>query len=86
MRWSQNYKTEILISGNNAYQKSTAMLRILRHLNGLLPLLYIFIIVPHPLRDTLYDFIGKRRYSWFGKRDICEIPGDEVKERFIKNL
>lgn len=83
---SADYQTVILVSGNNAYQKSTAMFRILRHLNGLWPLLYIFIIVPRPLRDTLYSFIGKRRYRWFGKRDTCEIPSDEVKQRFLKNL
>ena len=61
----------------------TAALRIARKLGAGWPLLYCFIVVPRPLRDWVYDFIGNRRYRWFGKMDACWIPNDDVSDRFL---
>ena len=72
----------ILITEGRAYKKSTAVLRIARMLDGLWPLLFAFIIVPPALRDTVYDFIGKRRYRWFGKMDACWAPSEDFDDRF----
>ncbi|MEP5612487.1 MAG: DCC1-like thiol-disulfide oxidoreductase family protein [Cyclobacteriaceae bacterium] len=63
--------------------KSTAVLSIAKRLNGLWPLLYIFIIIPAFLRHLVYDFIAKNRYKWFGKKDHCMIPTPDLKDRFI---
>lgn len=43
----------------------------------------VFIIIPRPLRDYLYDFVGQRRYRWFGKTETCWLPGPELKHRFF---
>lgn len=65
------------------YSKSTAALLICKHLNGLWPLLYAFIIIPRPLRDRIYQWIAKNRYRWFGKRKECMIPDDGILKRFL---
>ena len=63
--------------------KSTAALNIARRLNGLWPLLYIFMILPTFIRHFLYDFVARNRYKWFGKKEQCMIPTPELKDRFI---
>src|SRR2546423_1535434 len=47
--------TIVLIENDIAYTKSTATLKIARHLVGLYPLLYPLILIPAPLRDFFYD-------------------------------
>lgn len=64
-------------------QKSTAALKVAAHLGGLWPVLYVFIWLPRILRDTIYDFIAKYRYAWFGKKDTCRLPTSEERDRFL---
>jgi predicted DCC family thiol-disulfide oxidoreductase YuxK len=65
------------------YTRSSAALHIARGLDGLWPLLFGFIIVPAFLRDAIYDWIAKKRYRWFGKRDICMVPEEGFEDRFL---
>jgi predicted DCC family thiol-disulfide oxidoreductase YuxK len=73
----------ILLHRRKAFTKSSAALTVAKYLDWPWPLLYGFIIVPKFLRDTVYDFIGNRRYRWFGKLDQCWIPPQPVQHRFI---
>lgn len=73
----------IYIEDEKIYFKSTAALKVFRNLKGLWKLLYIFIIVPRPLRDVVYGVIARNRYKWFGKRDACMIPSPEQRKRFL---
>jgi len=79
----KEYQTIILQNNGTISEKSTAFLEITRKLNGLWPYLYLFILIPRPIRDFIYSIIAKNRYHWFGKRDICMIPTPELKNRFI---
>ncbi len=74
----------ILVEGNQYYIKSSAAIRVLRQLNGWPRILAIFIILPKPVRDFIYDVIAKSRYRIFGKRDTCLIPTEDMKERFLQ--
>jgi predicted DCC family thiol-disulfide oxidoreductase YuxK len=40
-------------------------------------------IIPRFMRDTLYRLVAKNRYKWFGKKDQCVVPTDDLKERFL---
>lgn len=73
----------LLFESNNYFAKSTAALRIARHLNGGYPLLYGFIIVPEVFRNWIYDLIARNRYKWFGKKESCMIPTPELKSKFL---
>lgn len=72
-----------LIDDDNHYTKSSAVLRIARHLSGGYPLLYGFMILPAFIRDRMYDLIANNRYRWFGKRESCMIPTPELKAKFL---
>lgn len=76
-------KTVILVKDGRIYQKSEAALRIAKGLDFPWPMFYGFMMVPTFLRDWVYDFVASRRYSWFGKRDVCMIPTPELKARFL---
>lgn len=73
----------VFIERGNAYQRSTAGLKVCRHLSGLWPLCYGLIIVPKFIRDGIYNRIARNRYKWFGKKDSCMIPTPEVRARFL---
>lgn len=79
----EEFDSLVLLSHGKVYRKSSAALRIAKKLNGLWPLLYIFIIIPPFIRHGVYDIIGKNRYKWFGKQDSCRMPTLELKQRFI---
>ena len=61
-----NKGSVLLIQGEKIYTKSNAVLHILKCLDGLWPLFFVFIIVPGFIRDPVYDIIAKYRYRWFG--------------------
>lgn len=73
----------VFIENDKTYKRSTAALRVCRHLRGLWPLCYGLIIVPKFTRDGIYDWIARNRYKWFGRNESCMIPTPEVKTRFL---
>lgn len=73
----------VLVENGKAYVDSSAALRVARKLDGALPLLYGFIIVPPFLRNLVYKFIARNRYRWFGKKNTCRIPTPEERELFL---
>jgi predicted DCC family thiol-disulfide oxidoreductase YuxK len=73
----------VLIEDGRVLEGSTAALRIARHLNGIWKLGWVLLVVPRFLRDAVYDFIAKRRYRWFGKKDVCMVPTPELRARFL---
>lgn len=74
----------VLIENGKAFTRSSAALRIAKKLDGLWHLLFLFILVPHKIRDVVYNFVAKNRYKWFGKKeDACMLPPPEIRKRFI---
>jgi predicted DCC family thiol-disulfide oxidoreductase YuxK len=73
----------ILIENEKVYYKSAAALRISRHLRGAWKLLYVFMVVPAPIRNIVYDLIAKNRYKWFGQKESCMLPPPNVRKRFL---
>ena len=76
----------LIDSSTTYYHKSTAALHIARQLSGFYPLLSVFLIIPKFIRDWVYNFISKNRYTWFGKKDNCLIPTPKLKDLFIDQL
>ena len=73
----------ILVENNKAYTRSTGALKVVKKLKGLWPLLYGFMIVPKFIRNWVYNWVGRNRYKWFGKKEECMIPTPELKARFL---
>jgi predicted DCC family thiol-disulfide oxidoreductase YuxK len=78
-----NMDSMILIENDKVYYKSSAALRISRHLQGAWKLLYVFMVVPSPFRNLVYDVIAKNRYKWFGQKESCMLPPPNVRKRFL---
>lgn len=74
----------VFIENGKAYERSSAALMVCRHLSGLWPLCYGFMIVPKFIRDGIYNWIAANRYKWFGVREECMVPTPELKERFLQ--
>ena len=73
----------VLVRKDRIFYKSRAALEITKKLNGIWPLLYVFILIPNFLRNPLYDWIARNRYKWFGKKETCRLPTPEEKDRFL---
>lgn len=73
----------VLIENNKAYTQSQAALNVCRNLHGLWKLLYVFTIIPKPIRDYVYRFIAQNRYKWWGQISSCGIPTKETRKRFL---
>lgn len=73
----------ILLENQESFLKSDAVIRISSHLKGGYSLLRIFQVIPRPIRDRIYDIIAKNRYKWFGRRNSCMIPTEEISKRFL---
>ncbi|CAG2532729.1 DCC family [Maribacter dokdonensis] len=81
---TQEVDSIILIEPNIAYYtKSAAALEIGKHLKGLKAISSILLWLPEALRNIVYDFIARNRYKWYGKKDNCMIPSEELKSKFI---
>jgi len=73
----------VLIEDGRLYRRSSAALRVAKHLRFPWPLMRVFWIVPRPLRNWMYDFVARHRYRWFGRRDECMLPTPELQARFL---
>jgi predicted DCC family thiol-disulfide oxidoreductase YuxK len=74
----------VLVDQSGLYVKSAAALRVARGLRFPWPVFWIFMLVPRPVRDWIYDFVARHRYRWFGKRDVCMVPTSEIRARFLE--
>lgn len=75
--------TIVLIEKGRAYTRSDAALRIARRLKVPARFWWPARFVPRQLRDAAYDWIGRNRYRWFGRREECMVPSPGVSELFI---
>ena len=73
----------ILLEKGVVYTKSNAALRVTKKLSGAWSALYAFMIVPKFIRNGVYDIVAKNRYKWFGKKESCWLPTQELKNLFI---
>lgn len=81
---SERTDTIYYIRDTECFQKSTAILNILKDLRGGWNCLYPLIYIPINLRDALYLLISRHRYKLFGKRQSCMIPTPKIKKRFME--
>ncbi len=75
----------VLIEGDRAYVKSGAILRTAYHLGLPYRLAWPLRVFPARLRNWCYDFVGTRRYRWFGQKDQCMMPTGNLQERFLES-
>ncbi len=82
-RENMNWDTVVYWRNETIYDRSTAVLLSLYDIGGLWALLSVFLLVPKFLRDLVYRFVAKLRYSVFGQRKTCRVPTPEENERLL---
>ncbi|AXG74721.1 DUF393 domain-containing protein [Flavobacterium arcticum] len=65
------------------YYKAEAAIKIAAQLGGIYTLMQVFSILPKSFNNTIYDYVAKNRYKWYGKKDECMIPTPEMKAKFL---
>jgi predicted DCC family thiol-disulfide oxidoreductase YuxK len=75
--------TNAVIHGGVAYFKSDAALTVLGELPGW-RWVRMFLAVPKPLRDAVYNLVARNRYRIFGKYDACFVPDAEMRGRVME--
>jgi len=74
----------VLVTPDAFHIKSEAILRIGSGLRQPFPVLAApLFIIPLPVRDAVYDQIANNRYSFFGKRDVCQLSDNQHADRFL---
>lgn len=74
----------ILIEKENAFVKSTAVLKILNQLSSRWKWIYVFRIIPRSIRDFAYDLFAASRYNFWGKQsEVCLLLTPKLREKFL---
>ncbi len=73
----------VLIVDNHVYRQSTAALLTAKKLDGFWPILSVFLLIPRPIRDVIYQWVAKHRYRVLGKKERCWRPTPEMADRFL---
>lgn len=74
----------ILIYDGEVFAKSNAVIKIAGMLPFPFKLITVFRFVPKILLDKIYDVVAVNRYKWFGRKESCMIPSNEIKNLFIE--
>jgi predicted DCC family thiol-disulfide oxidoreductase YuxK len=75
--------TIIFSDEGRIFIKSTAVLKIGAYLGLPWSISIVFMIIPRPLRDMVYDVIARNRARWFGMTEQCRIPDNETRGRIL---
>lgn len=68
----------LLIENGKLLIQSTAWIQILRRLTLFWRLAAALMqLVPTRLRNIVYDYIGRKRYRWFGQASTCMLPTEK---------
>lgn len=78
------FDTLLLIKNGVCFERSDAVLEIMKELSGCGFRYRILKLTPKPVRDSLYNLIARNRYRLFGRRDRCMMPAKDVQKRFLE--
>jgi len=74
----------VYIENGRIYLGSTAALKIGQNLTFPWPLLSsVGFVIPKFIQDWVYNQIAQHRYQWFGKKDVCMVPTESLRARFL---
>jgi predicted DCC family thiol-disulfide oxidoreductase YuxK len=78
-----NYETNILIEDGIAWFRSEGSIRMFKGLGLPWSLVRIVKVLPLGVRDTLYNWVAKRRLKLFGQLEQCYLPPPDYRDRLI---
>ncbi|MCC6599183.1 MAG: DUF393 domain-containing protein [Crocinitomicaceae bacterium] len=79
----QNMESIVYMRFDKVYMHSSAVLMIFNDLGGWRRAAIVLYAIPPFIRNSVYRYVAKNRYKWFGKRSICRIPTHEERIYFL---
>lgn len=80
---TEGFDSFVLVEGEQLYTKSDAAIRVAELLGWPYRAARVGRLIPRSLRDSIYDIVAANRYDWFGRKDQCMIPDEDVSDRFL---
>lgn len=80
---SAHFDTVVLVDSDRIFTRSDAALEILRRLGAPWSWLVVLGWIPLRLRNTVYNWVARNRYRWFGRQEKCLLPRKEWAQRFL---
>jgi predicted DCC family thiol-disulfide oxidoreductase YuxK len=80
---SGNDNTIVFYDEGKIFTRSAAVIRIASLLGFPYSIASIFRIFPLSYKDRAYNFISRKRYRWFGRKDQCRLPDTGINNRII---
>lgn len=81
----ESFETVVVIHQNTSYRYFDSVFKIGKELGGFYKLVVLFRIIPKKWRRSVYMWVARNRFRWFGVRKTCYVPTPEEKSRFIYN-
>ena len=72
--------------GERLLSRSDAIIHLLQRLGGIWSFVAAGKILPKALRDSFYKFVATNRYRVFGKYDVCLMPDEKYKSKFLDQV
>jgi predicted DCC family thiol-disulfide oxidoreductase YuxK len=72
-----------LVEGDRIWSKSSATIAIAKRMPWPWRIGVVGAVIPRLVRDTIYDWIARNRYRWFGKSEACRLPTDAERDKFL---
>jgi len=82
-RVEPNLDSIIVLVQNELFTEAEAVFKIAKILGFPLNIILIGSLLPAKTSKFIYQWIAKRRYTFFGKYDSCPIPPAKNKNQFI---
>jgi len=73
----------LLLHDDIMYYESDAIIKMFNIAGGGWRIINVAKILPKAWRDSLYQWIARNRYKWFGKKKACPLPGPDIADRFL---
>lgn len=73
----------VFIDKGTVTTHATAIFNICKYLNWPVKVFYLLGFIPSFISNPIYKCIARNRYKWFGKKEQCMIPTDDIKNRFL---
>jgi predicted DCC family thiol-disulfide oxidoreductase YuxK len=72
----------LYVPGEAYYLKAEAAMQIAKDLNSWHKIIS-YLSFTGSLGNFIYDYIAQNRYRWYGKKEACMIPTEEMKAKFL---
>ena len=73
----------VVIEAGRCYTKSSATIRLARHLKAPWKLLWLLVMIPAPIRDLVYEWIAANRHRISGRMPHCRVGKPSEMARFL---